>query len=73
MTAFVTTKEACRLSMDELEATIIDRLTEYHIRVLASNNVVFFYDKELKESFRIEIVGEEFVVTLIPKNLGVLC
>lgn len=73
MTAFVTTKEACRLSMDELEATIIDRLTEYHIRVLASNNVVFFYDKELKESFRIEIVGEEVVVTLIPKNLGVLC
>lgn len=70
MTAFVTTKEACRLSMDELEATIIDRLTEYHIRVLASNNVVFFYDKELKESFRIEIVGEEVVVTLIPKNLG---
>ena len=59
--------------MDELEATIIDRLTEYHIRVLASNNVVFFYDKELKESFRIEIVGEEVVVTLIPKNLGVLC
>ncbi len=56
--------------MDELEATIIDRLTEYHIRVLASNNVVFFYDKELKESFRIEIVGEEVVVTLIPKNLG---
>lgn len=73
MTAFVTTKEACRLSMNELEATIIDRLTEYHIRVLASNNVVFFYDKELKESFRIEIVGEEVVVTLIPKNLGVLC
>lgn len=56
--------------MDELEATIIDRLTEYHIRVLAANNVVFFYDKELKESFRIEIVGEEVVVTLIPKNLG---
>lgn len=56
--------------MDKLEATIIDRLTEYHIRVLASNNVVFFYDKELKESFRIEIVGEEVVVTLIPKNLG---
>jgi hypothetical protein len=45
-------------------------LTEYHIRVLAANNVVFFYDKELKESFRIELVGEEVVVTLVPKNLG---
>jgi uncharacterized membrane protein len=56
--------------MDELEATIIDRLTEYHIRVLAANNVVFFYDKVLEESFRIEIVGEEVVVTLVPKNLG---
>lgn len=56
--------------MDELESTIIDRLTEHHIRVLATNNVVFFYDKELKESFRIEIVNEEVVVTLIPKNLG---
>ena len=55
---------------EELEATIIDRLTEYHIRVLATNNVVFFYDKELKESFRIELVGEEVVVTLVPKNLG---
>ena len=58
------------LSKEELEATVIDRLTEYHIRVLAANNVVFFYDKELKESFRIELVGEEVVVTLIPKNLG---
>jgi uncharacterized membrane protein len=55
---------------EELEATIIDRLTEYHIRVLATNNVVFFYDKALEESFRIEIVGEEVVVTLVPKNLG---
>jgi hypothetical protein len=58
------------LSKEELEATVIDRLTEYHIRVLAANNVVFFYDKLLKESFWIELVGEEVVVTLIPKNLG---
>jgi uncharacterized membrane protein len=58
------------LNTEELESTIIDRLTEYHIRVLAANNVVFFYDKLLKESFRIDLVGEEVVVTLIPKNLG---
>ena len=59
---------------EELEATIVDRLTDAHINELTRNNVTLFYDLGTKSSYRIELVERDgvknVVVSVIPTGLG---